>query len=355
MSHISVNHLPRGTRLTHVVDLLKSLGYQRETSNTFRFPDDDFSYNTGVSVRIERSASRTGIEVYTTNRRDPQKADTDLHNETIRQLRRRFGGSFWTTAGANRYKHYSEPSRGGAECACYIAVGNLVGNLVRARTYLEPLFKRLEDPEERTMLRFHGDNHHIVVATNLLLAFLVSVVEEYFKATYIALFRVSANKANVVHRINLRTEDLDRVLIGELPIEQAIVRRLSFQDFEKLGLAFAALDKRIDIVAALKRPFRRRKESLLESLNALVNRRNALIHANRMDVNYRPLDAERDLHNINVALRRVYLSIVNVYRWDDRAGAIYDSKMRRQYSVEGTQRPVVRMRRRKVTKRSRVS
>jgi len=314
----STNELPFGTRLTDIAEVLRSLGYQRQDATWFVFRPDDYNYLTGVGVTIERGTPKTGVMVHTRANIWAQKADTDLQNNTIRRLRRRFGGSFETDEGGLRYFRYNIPIRSGPECGCYIARFHLQNNLAKARQYLYPLLRRsaTADATEAFRMKTEGDFHPVILGANLLLPFLTSVVEEYLKATYIALFKGSNAKAKVVRTTNLRAEDLEGVVTGEISIEQAIVRKLSFQDLRKLAAAFKVLDQRLDMLAPLKRPFRRRKKSLFDSLNQMVVRRNSLIHANTIDPKYDAARANGDVENIEVALLRIYQSIVSLYKWD---------------------------------------
>jgi hypothetical protein len=318
MGFDSTNYLPPGAKAADVGELLRLLRFKPWTAKSFLFAPDDYNYLTGVHVTISQTWGRLRVHTHTSIW--AQKADTDLQNQTIKQLRGSFGGSFRTDEGDGHFLRATKPVRSGAECGCYIALFHLHNNLSRAHGYLMPVLQKVaEDPNELRRVALVGEYHPTAVATNLLLPFVASIVEQYFKATYVALFKENANKATVVRTINFRAEDLEGVVVGDIAIEQAIVRRLAFQDLSKLARAFAALDRRLDLMAPLKRPFHGRKRSLLESLNAITARRNALIHANVIDPTYIPQSANKDVADIEVALKRVYGYICNTYGWNGSA------------------------------------
>ena len=60
---------------------------------------------------------------------------------------------------------------------------------------------------------------------------------------------------------------------------------LPFQRISAVGRIYKDLDKELDILGALRRPYRRRKVSLLERLEAIVTLRHDLIHRMQMDIN----------------------------------------------------------------------
>jgi len=70
--------------------------------------------------------------------------------------------------------------------------------------------------------------------------------------------------------VRLSGEQLTHISIGLLTVEQAVAEVLPFQRLRAIENNFADIDQKLDILGPLKRPYRRRKVSLLESLEDLT-------------------------------------------------------------------------------------
>jgi hypothetical protein len=69
------------------------------------------------------------------------------------------------------------------------------------------------------------------------------------------------------------------------------------------------LDSKLDIAAALRKPYRRRKTTLFDSIEALVEGRNAFVHVGEMDLSLYDKALDRTLTDIVEAVDRAYAAI----------------------------------------------
>jgi hypothetical protein len=137
-------------------------------------------------------------------------------------------------------------------------------------------------PERRklTGIQWMDELNPMILANNLLLPFLTAALEDFFKSAFVALLRYSDRKRAVFKGARVASSNLARVSDGVLTIEEAVAESLPFQKISMICEHFKALDPHLDIAGCLKRPYRRRRESLLHSLDGMVERRHSLIHQN---------------------------------------------------------------------------
>lgn len=154
-----------------------------------------------------------------------------------------------------------------------------------------------------------------VFVSNVISTYLVSALEDYFKSTYIALLAYSERKASILKGTRLSGEQLSRISAGTLTVEEAAAETLPFQRIAAIGRNFAEIDPKLDVLSPLKRPYRRRKVSLLDRLEHLVTRRHALIHGMQLDIDLDREELEAIIHDLTVGISRVYQQITTHFGW----------------------------------------
>jgi hypothetical protein len=78
-----------------------------------------------------------------------------------------------------------------------------------------------------------------------------------------------------------------------------------------IGENFKLLDIGLDIAASLRKPQRRRKTNLYTSIETLIERRNAFVHAGEMDMSLYDVILNRTLDDIVEAVDRAYNTLGN--------------------------------------------
>ena len=146
--------------------------------------------------------------------------------------------------------------------------------------------------------------------------FLVSVIEDYFKWTYVALLQYSPKKTSVLKNARFSDDDWEAMSNKLLSAEETAARWMSFQDLQKISKHFKQLDRDLDIMGILKKPYRRRKESLYDGLQRIIEHRHLLIHRGTIFPPYLLEDIQKDLDIVEAAVKRVYDALLTRYRWD---------------------------------------
>ena len=315
MGYDCVNYLPEGTRFYEVEEFLQFLGYERIKKGFFYwFEDTDYLSITGVFATVKK-AEDNQISVWLRSQIFASNTDISHFNNTAKQLRKRFGGYFESDFGKNRYIRDLKVDRVKAEAGCYQAFTNFENNLAKARIYTTYARFDVQMPPIGVIPAFDEANP-IIISNNLVVPFLVSIVEEFFKSSYIAILRYSDKKIAILKNSRVFPDDLLAISEGSLSVEDAVARSKSFQNIEKIVSNFKDLNRLLDLRGTLKKPYRRRKESLYESIDKLFEQRHSLIHQNYIRIDYTNDKLERDIGNVKVSIERSYQHFIDVYGWN---------------------------------------
>jgi hypothetical protein len=327
MSYETTNYLPKGVSKRHATEFAKLLGYQRqgtyahlgspETVSLIYYDIKDYKSWQPVELSIGFSAERSAVYVHTRTRSGRSHYDFAMQNKTVREFRRRFGGSA-IKDGGDGDGYDPGPPVAPAASGCYLAMQGLDWNLTRLNVYLYQGCvvpeKNSFQPMEKIWPQMRELNPEVFVS-NVISTYLVSALEDYFKSTYIALLTYSDRKASILKGVRLSGEQLSRISEGTLTVEEAVAETLPFQRLAAIGRNFAEVDQKLDVLAPLKRPYRRRKMSLLASLEHLVTRRHALIHGMQLDIDLDRDRLETIIHDLTVSISRVYQEITSHFGW----------------------------------------
>lgn len=136
----AINYLPKNCKKREVEEFLYLLGYEKLpprsslTGNAisyYFYKEENYKYVAGVlsEVYLTKKGSPR-VETHTSIWRS--RHDSDFHNWTIKQLKKRFGGYFVSDEGKNRYLKYDSPYIEKAEGGCYRAYSYFSENIKKA-------------------------------------------------------------------------------------------------------------------------------------------------------------------------------------------------------------------------------
>ncbi|MBE6945912.1 MAG: hypothetical protein E7459_07485 [Ruminococcaceae bacterium] len=118
----------------------------------------------------------------------------------------------------------------------------------------------------------------------------------------------------IMHKRIVSNDYVD-IAKGKISVEEAVALSMSFQNIVKIDSYFKALDNSISIYGALSKPYRRRKETLFDTVNRVLEHRHGMVHRMGVDISYSKEDVLRDIESVKVALNRTYEHICDVYGW----------------------------------------
>lgn len=313
MGYDAYVHIKRGVSKQTVEKLLLMLNYQKKGEFFYCGNDKEYKHFSGVQVWIcdeneEERIYRVRSQIFASG--------YDLHkmNETIKCLKQYCSATFSSDYGKNKY--FEEISLiSGAENGCYFAAERLLNNFSQLT---HALSKYPEDVDaEKSMYDMYNILTPNMFNANVYSTYLCSLIEEYFKATYIALLKYSERKEKILN-VKFSPYDMVDISNGIKSVEEVFASTLSFQNIHKICLHFHALDNRLDIGIALKKPYHNRKKNLYDQIDDILERRHKLIHRLEIDEKYNAKELMRDIKDVTVAMRRVYSYLCTCYGWEEQ-------------------------------------
>lgn len=320
------SYFPKGTKPADVEEFLLLLGFERGKKGPFSgmlgtpfhyYKDDDYKHITGLYLEVYwDKEDKNQLKLWTRTTIWRSKFDSDLHNNTIKQLRKRFGGFFESDYGRNRYFQFGGPVREKAEAGAYRAFSLFFSNVQRVDHFVG--FANLLDNEKYKVqdIDFVDSHNPRILSANILIPFIVSAIEDYFRSLYIALLRYSPVREKIIQNAKLQGAEIAAIDRGELTVPEAVAKWMNFQDMSKVSAAFKELNTKYDIHGVLNRPYGRRKESFWDLLNRLISHRHALIHRAELQTDYQPPKLKSDLRLVEKAIWRVYGELIKLHKWE---------------------------------------
>jgi hypothetical protein len=322
MSYESENIIDQKTRLQDVEDFVKLLGFKYqgiwngEELGKIRsyhwFEKNDYKSTNGVELSIYYFEN--SLRVTTRTNISRSYYDLEHQNKTIRFLRKHFGGTFTTDEGKGRYLQLHGRPPEPAASGCHLAFSNFGSNLIRARQYYDN--RKFGDNEQQSLGLYWMDRYNPrLLSNNFILTFLVSISEDYWKSTYIALLKYSDHKESILKGGKIFPEKLVQISNGQLTVEEGFAESISFARISNVCNHFKSINKKLDFATVLKKPYRRRKKNMFDALEEMTELRNTIIHDASSPV---LLEEEYIKDSINIlhdSIERCYKELTNISKW----------------------------------------
>ena len=314
MSYTSQSVLSKGTTLKQIRGIVELLGYKKvqdglnvpnRTDCMMWYEPND--YKSWVGVELDIYKENNEITVSTRSRVGRSYWDLTQQNKTLKMLRDLFGGYFETDAGRNRYWRPDSKAPSPIMSGCYLARWRFHNALIKPQLYL--MQRGIEGQNakpEPTGLEILDEMNPRLFSNNLLLPYLIAIWEEYYKSSFIVLLKYSSYREAALKKAKLSYAQLEEIASGTQSVEQALGESLSFQRPSKVSSNFKMVNPKLDIAGALKKPYRRRKTSLYESIENCVEIRNEFVHTGYMDTSMSDKMIKGYISDFEVAIDRSY-------------------------------------------------
>lgn len=322
MSYTSTSVLKQSATAAQVQDIVLLLGYKR-SSDGLTVPNrvggyywyDETDYRSWSGVELDIYKSRRG-PVKVTTRSTVSRSFWDLthQNRTIKLLRDLYGGHFETDAGRNRYWRPDHPAPSPLSSGCYLARWRYHNSGIQSHIYLTN--RNVTGPaatDGPTGLAFLDQMNPRLISNNLLVPYLVAVWEEFFRATFAACLKYSTQREAALKRARLSHADLEKIAVGSVPVERSIAETFAFQRPSSIAENFKLIDPKLDLAAPLRKPYRRRKVSLFNSVDALVESRHRLVHSGDLTHSLFDKQLNTSMSDLTEAVNRCYNYIAKHY------------------------------------------
>ncbi len=324
MSFTSESDLPSSAKLAHVQDIVTLLGYKKvnddldvpnRIASYFWYIEADYQSWAGVELDIYREPE-CEIKVTTRSRSCRSYWDLIQQNKTIKLIRDLFGGHFTTDVGRNRYWRADESPPSPLSSGCFLARWQFQNGIGRAHVYL--MNRKLEGSiarETPSGLGYLDEINPRLLSNNFLLPYVVAIWEDYFRSTFTATLKYSSQRESALKKARLSHANLEQVVLGTQSVERAVAESFSFQRPSLIAENFRLLDSKLDVGGALRKPYKRRKTSLYDSIEALIVNRNGFVHAGLMNMTLYDRQLKTTLDDIVAAVDRAYACIAAHYKF----------------------------------------
>jgi len=322
MGYFSTSILKNTVTFSQVEEIIDLLRYKRIRDKSkienliagyYWYDETDYRSWSGVDLEIYKEADGS-IKVTTQSNISHSYWDITHQNKTLKLLRDLFGGNFDTDAGRNRYWRPQEPPPTPMSSGCYLARWRFHKNFTKAKVYL--MYRKMDGSLARDSSSgfevIDGINPRLL-SNNLLVPFMIAAWEEFFRSTFAACLRYSKQREIVLKRANLRPTDLEKFIVGSVQPERIVAERFSFQRPSSISDAFKLIDSKLDLASPMRKPYRRRRTTLYDSLEALVENRNVLVHAGKLNLNFFDKLLENTMNDLIIAVNRSYDYIADHY------------------------------------------
>lgn len=300
----------------NVIVILEMLNYKKIKKDYYYFiNDEDYKSLYGNSCEFYTDKDKLCMHL-----RTPIWASNyDLYymNETVKTIKKFINIRFETDEGKNKYFRYDRIIVKG-EAGVYKVFFDIENDFERMKLYTQIMKDSNVIKNNKDLKKIHYEIDYIEsLFSTMGLPYLCSVIENYFRNIFIVLFKYSENKEKVLKNIKSNLYDIEKVCEKEISMEEAVARTMSFQNIGKIINNFLLIDSNLDIKSCLWKPYKRRKESLYETLNRVLEQRHSFIHSKFVAYKYELENFEKDIELVEEALRRVYKCIVQYYKWED--------------------------------------
>lgn len=321
MSYRSESPLPKETKLNDVIEFVQILGYEKISGYEYKrihflefeyFEKTDYQSFSGIQLTICKNEKQEAT-VLTSTPFGRSYHDLTYQNFTIRQIQKRFGGSFITDYGRGRYFRPKGRPAVPQASGCYLAFQRFGNGLIRADLYLK--FRSFAEPWNNPKAVKMDEHNPVALSNNLLLPYLVSIMEDYFRSTFVALLKYSERKESFLKNTRIFPDYLIEISSGKLSVEEGLSQTLSFQNIVSICQHFKFLEPKLDLNVALRKPYHHRKQSLFESLEDLTARRHGFVHKGKVNRNFGTKDVLKAVDDLEESVTRCYRAITNYYGW----------------------------------------
>lgn len=315
MGHDSENIFPK-VSLQKIEEFLALIGAKKSAPNYYYyFQDEDYRNYQVIGITIDNAYPKVS-KIYTRTTVFCSEWDIEAQNKIIRSLKERFGGNFSTNQGKNRYFRLNGENREKDEAGCYLAYESFLQILHSLDYYTYLLQEGLADKVlvNKFAIEQLGRHHPLAISAAMAIPFLISILERYFRDTYIALLRYRADE-RAFRKTSIHKSLNRQIAIKEISAYEAIAQGISFQNMNSITTAFADIDSRLNMRVILKEKYKKSLVSHFDYLQDLLNHRHQVIHHAALKPGYLISDLKADSKRVALAVKKLYFHLIKLYGW----------------------------------------
>ena len=283
----------------------------------------DLTY-VGIELNVKH-VENNKIVIETRTRAGRSFVELQHQNQTIKVIKNFFGGYFTTDYGKNKLLDPEDcnPERTDLAMAIYVQRWIFHNALTPLKIYAEFIDANVHKTSKAGdlysdkvgVLPFIDFLRPIVVSNNIQLPYLIGAWENYIKNVFLSVLKYGNTENKLLKPEKLSADDLLKIKNGEADVEECIVNKLSFQRPRTIISNFKSLDSKLDIGAIFYKPYKRRKKSLYDQIDEIIELRNKIVHDGFLETHLTQKDVLRFTENITEVSDRLYKLLGDKYNF----------------------------------------
>ena len=318
MGYDCVNYINQNFKYSELIEYLELLKYDKINRNClFYFNYEDYLSFSGIQLNINLESKKPHIHLHTWI--SCSEHDIKYLNYTTKMIKKRFGGYFVSDYGKNRLLKNNECIEiKKSEAGCYLAYQRFVNNNMKLiQIFYEECRPKSKNKNIEFLLDYAFNIKSDDLHNNLLVPFIVSVVEDYFRSTFVAILKYlpEEKKKLVFKNFKIHPEELIKINKRETDVENAIAQSLNFQNLNIINNNFKLLDNKINLKKLYTGKIKNINNSLLIKVEKLFKQRHVLIHRTKLNYDYSDKKFLKDIVILKNLVYITYKYLIIIYNW----------------------------------------
>lgn len=319
----STYYPPEGTKRIDLEEFLQILGYRKFRAPQYlkQYRATSFNYFSKTPYESMQGVNFTvmlddngKLIVCGRNNIWRNKADNDFHNYSLRNLKKRFGGNFYSDYGKNCYFPFDGIDRKQADSGCHAAVERAIGRL-KEISIVNMALSDWKTPLQKGDMVWMNQYHPEVILGNLAVVHILSTLETYFKDTYIALLTYSESKGDIIKMQSIRADDIISLANDVIRLEEAYANSLNFQNAKLLCQNFGKLNQKLCVQQMLTRKRGRNRATFFDFIERVSAQRHSYLHHGEKLWEYDMKAFTKDTSLCKALIKEVYKNITDKMGW----------------------------------------
>lgn len=268
-----------------VLEFIELLGYEKLYRQSYVYFDKSRQETLcGVKLHITREPfydedpkfeNERSVLVILTTESWESISDYRKLTDTIKKILERFQGTFnHFNSSIKGFHLFNGIERHKAESGCYNAYFEFRRNIAVIDSFIEVL-------DTNKSIKSDVINDTIISTydsvVSLGIPYLITVMEVYFRQTYVSLLTYHTNKRDIFKSARILTEELIEIDVNGASPSKIIARFKNFQNVNEISKSFSQLDERINFKNMLNKHLP--SQSYLSKLEELIETRHNIIHS----------------------------------------------------------------------------
>ena len=269
--------------------------------------DDNYKYFEGVRFYIVKVDGK----YYLGGRNSIYCSDYDLimHNNVLKKISKRYNISFETDEGENKYFKIRRKPYYGLVNGLYFTYWK-VYNQVQELRFFQSSIPMQTESEKNIQELFGACMQREIYGNNLCIIHLVTIMELYFKYTFITLLKVLYSEQYILSKFKINKYNRNLYNNGKISLYEAVANSYSFQNIKNICDNFKKINSGID----LENVYKKMKGNYYKKLDNIFVQRHNNVHRLFGNENYKHNEFTKDAKIVEKSIEQCYIYLCKFYK-----------------------------------------